>query len=101
MNISKNISFDRKVYTVETIQKAAYRLCDKFAVNISEENDAINCAIIFSTEIAPGAEEAIVNDLLKEVIDQHLREKIKAETADIRNLILSYTFSKTGLQSSE
>jgi len=51
--------------------------------------------------MTPEAFNAKVHDFKKEVLDQHLREKIKAETDDIRNLILSVAFSSTGLQKVE
>jgi len=41
----------------------------------------------------------ILADFKKEILDQNLRLKIKRETEPMRNLILGYVFSKTGLQS--
>jgi His-Xaa-Ser system protein HxsD len=42
-----------------------------------------------------------VESFKKDVLDYHLRAKIKAETAPVRNLILGLAFSKTGLQDRE
>jgi His-Xaa-Ser system protein HxsD len=42
-----------------------------------------------------------VESFKKEVLDQDLRLKLKAETEPIRNLILAHAFSKTGLIADE
>jgi His-Xaa-Ser system protein HxsD len=39
-----------------------------------------------------------LQDFKRELIDQELRMKIKSETEAVRNLVLAYTFSRTGLQ---
>jgi His-Xaa-Ser system protein HxsD len=39
----------------------------------------------------------LVADFRNEVLDQVLRERIRAETSDIRNLVLALAFSRTGL----
>ena len=42
--------------------------------------------------------EKVINEFKRELLDQQLRVVIKQETEAQRNLILAYTFSKTGLQ---
>ena len=49
---------------------------------------------------ADSAEETL-KDFRNEVLDQSLRERIRNETAEVRNLILSLAFSNTGLASGE
>ena len=43
------------------------------------------------------AADEVVAEFRSEVLDQVLRERIRAETADVRNLVLALAFSKTGL----
>jgi His-Xaa-Ser system protein HxsD len=43
----------------------------------------------------------LVSELRCEVLDQVLRERIRAETADVRNLVLALAFSRTGLAESD
>jgi len=95
------VIFDERVYSVVTLQKAAYRFINYFACNFSLSEHQIQCEIESTGNMTPEAFNAKVHDFKKEVLDQHLREKIKAETDDIRNLILSVAFSSTGLQKVE
>lgn len=91
------LQLDSTIYSLEAVQKAAYRFIDRLTILLSQDGDQIIC------DIAPilGAAlplETLVDDFKRELLDQQLRQKIKAETADVRNLILSYAFSRTGLQ---
>ena len=91
------LELDPAAYAVEAVQKAAYQLIDRLVVVVSTQNDSISCEI----ESISGQEQdldASVQDFKRELIDQQLRLKIKAETEDVRNLILAYTFSRSGLQ---
>ena len=47
------------------------------------------------------ANPAEIENLKKEVLDQELRHKLKAETEPVRNLIFAHAFSKTGLIAGE
>ena len=41
--------------------------------------------------------DRVVADFRNEVLDQVLRARIRTETEEVRNLILSLAFSRTGL----
>ncbi len=92
------LQLDSSVYLIEAVEKAAYRFIDRIAVVISKADGHISLAITVDDKHAANAEK-ILADFKKELLDQNLRVKIKAETEPMRNLILAYTFSKTGLQS--
>lgn len=92
-----HLQFDATIYPIEAIEKAAYRFIDRFSVVLSQDDKNIYCALTFDANNATRA-EAIVADFQKELLDQKLRIKIKAETEPVRNLILAYAFSKSGLQ---
>jgi His-Xaa-Ser system protein HxsD len=95
------LRFSRKVYRLETIKKAAYRLSGRCSFDFSVEDDDIVCRLIFRegthAETAGDIEYALRN----EVLDQDLRETIAEETEPIRNAVLAYAFSRTGLQNGE
>jgi len=91
------LKLDRASYSVEAVQKAAYNLIDRLVVIVSVIGDAISCEI----EPVLGSKadfDAALQDFKRELIDQELRMKIKSETEAVRNLVLAYTFSRTGLQ---
>jgi len=95
------VKFDKKVYDLNGIKKAAYKFIDKVAANISEEEDSFEVELRFSREISKEAQEHFVSEFTKEVLDQNLRESIKKETEGYRNLILAHVFSKTSLVKNE
>lgn len=92
------LKLDSSIYSIEAVQKAAYRFIDRFAVFISIEGQNIFLDISFDNKDT-SMNEAFLIDFKKELLDQNLRLKIKNETEATRNLILSYTFSKSDLQS--
>ena len=95
------LAFDERLYSIEAIQKAAYRYMNSFTSELSLSNGQINCLIIPAKELNKDTIEHHVEDFKKEILDQHLRLKIKTETEPVRNLILGIAFSNTGLQSDE
>ena len=96
-----DVSFDAAVYSVDAVKAACYRFIDRFASDIEVRGGRIICHIKFDSKLSNAAHESQIDDLKKEILDQDLRLKLKAETEPIRNLILSHAFSKTGLISDE
>ena len=99
--MSQKVNFSARVYSLETIKKAAYRLSDVVSVDIYPRGDDIECILHFNTGAADDEAQRIVAAFRCEVLDQDLRAVIAKETEAIRNAVLAYAFSKTGLQSSE
>jgi His-Xaa-Ser system protein HxsD len=95
--MAMQLQLDGLVYSIEAVQKATYRFIDRFSAVISLDGQKILINLSVDEKHISSA-ESIVADFHKELIDQNLRLKIKAETESVRNLILAYTFSKTGLQ---
>ncbi|WP_159732656.1 His-Xaa-Ser system protein HxsD [Methylosinus sp. Ce-a6] len=91
------LELDRSIYSDEAVQKAAYRFIDRFAAIVSRADNSIVVEITFGTE-SSNQREHVVADFKKELLDQNLRLRIKTETEAVRNLILAYAFSKSGLQ---
>ena len=91
----ERVSFSPEVYGLESIKKAAYRFIDKFSIDINPGNGAIECILNFTD-----TEKSIpfwVDEFKKEVLDQDLRQAIKAESEPVRNLILAHAFSQSAL----
>jgi His-Xaa-Ser system protein HxsD len=91
------LAFDRKVYEVEAVKKAAYRFIDQFSVQISLADDIIQCEFTFPANKTDESIEYSLSEFKKELLDQDLRSSIKKETEGVRNLILAHAFSKTSL----
>jgi His-Xaa-Ser system protein HxsD len=93
--------FDERMFSIEAVQKAAYRFIHLFAMDMSLGDGNITCTLSPSQEHSPEGLEHYISEFKKEVLDQYLRIKIKAETEDVRNLILGIAFSNSGLLASE
>ena len=100
--MSWTLVFSPQIYSVETIKKAAYRFSDVLTVDILRRPDGIECILQFlSGSKEEEQAERIVAAFKNEVLDQDLRSIVSKETEAIRNSILAFAFSKTGLQSGE
>lgn len=95
------VKFDKKVYGLHGVKKAAYKYIDRVAANIAENEGNYEVELCFTKEISKEAQEHFINEFTKEVLDQDLRELIKKETEGYRNLILAHVFSKTSLVKNE
>lgn len=89
------------VYSVEAIKRAAYRLTDRFSFEIRPNGDQILCELTPLHEMTSDELRREEARFRNEVLDQDLRERIAAETSAIRNAVLAYAFSGTGLQEVE
>ena len=95
------LTFDERLYSIEAVQKAAYRFIHLFALDMSLSDGSILCVLTPNQEHSPEGLEHSINEFKKEVLDQHLRLKIKTETEAVRNLVLGIAFSNSGLLASE
>lgn len=91
------LMLDSSVYSLEAVQKAAYRFIDRLTILISQVDAQIRCEITPMLNL-PRPFEEIIDDFKRELLDQQLRIQIKCETEPVRNLILALAFSRTGLQ---
>ena len=89
------VRFDRNVYRLTAVKKAAYKYGGIFGILI-EEVDGSVVASLRPTSSNADSEEAI-GKFCNEVLDQELREQIASETNGIRDLLLAQAFSKTSL----
>lgn len=94
---SVELVFDERLFSIDAVQKAAYRFIHIYAMDMSLSDDNISCTLTSSLEHSPEEAERYISEFKKEVLDQHLRIKIKTETEAVRNLILGIAFSNSGL----
>jgi His-Xaa-Ser system protein HxsD len=100
--VSCTLVFSSQIYSTETIKKAAYRFSDVLSVDIIPRSGEIECRLEFiSRSKEEGQSEQIVAAFKNEVLDQDLRSIISKETEAIRNAVLAFALSKTGLQGGE
>jgi His-Xaa-Ser system protein HxsD len=88
------VRFDAASASVDAVQRAAYRFSDRFACELVTGEREYRCLL---TVVGEEAVEPLVADFRTEVLDQVLRERIRAETEPIRTMILAHAFSRTGL----
>lgn len=92
---SAQVVLDADVYSADAIQRAAYRFLDRCETDIRRDGSQYRCTLTSRTSVLSSDE--LVGPFRDEVLDQVLRERIRNETAVVRNLILSLAFSQTGL----
>ena len=64
----------------------------------NSNDSSYDCIVTFLNETNKDAVEKFKLDFNNELLDQDLRVKINDETAEIKNVIIGYAFSKTDLQ---
>lgn len=95
------VSFPLKLFSSDTVKKAALRFTDRCAFDLSIDQDSTVCKFRLPPGMASSEAVEIAAALRREVLDQDLRESVATETRDVRNAILAYAFSRTGLQRDE
>lgn len=89
------VEFDSKIFDIESVKRAAYRLADRIAFDFSIEGDRITAALTAVNQSIPI--ESLSVEFRREVLDQDLRDRLSRETQQVRNMILASAFSKTSL----
>jgi His-Xaa-Ser system protein HxsD len=90
------LRFECSAHTSDAIQRAAYRFSDRLSCDLVTDGPVFRCTVHLNGDLAADA-ESVIADFRNEVLDQTLRERIRGETEQARNLILALAFSKTGL----
>lgn len=88
------ITFATATTSTEAIQRAAYRFCNRFSCELIPGEQLHRCLL---TSVTSDKVDAEIASFRTEVLDQTLRERIRAETEPIRTMILAQAFSKTGI----
>src|SRR5204862_2896982 len=89
-------AIDTRIYSLEAIKKAAYRLAERASVIINPGADTEVLVVFnFTSHQAKNCAESVLAEFCNELLDQDLREIIKRETTPVRNLIMAHAFSRT------
>lgn len=89
----EQVEFDIAAHSIDAVQRAAYRFSDRLAIDLHLVDETIACELTFLQEANAVGQAELVAQFKIEVLDQTLRERIRYETADVRNLILALAFS--------
>jgi His-Xaa-Ser system protein HxsD len=94
--IEREVTFEASMHSADAIQRAVYSLSDRLACDIATDGALFRC-VVHVDEAHANDVEPILADFRNAVIDETLRERIRRETEEVRNLILALAFSNTGL----
>jgi His-Xaa-Ser system protein HxsD len=101
MSVDRKLEIDLQAFDLDSLKRAAYRFSDRFAFDIAVAGTTAHCTLIFPESESPASIDAAIATFRKELLDQDLRRTIRAETDQVRNVILAEAFSRTGLVSDE
>jgi His-Xaa-Ser system protein HxsD len=94
--LKRKLTFEAAGYSLDAIQRAAYRLSDKLSVDLETSGARHLCTI--HVESDDDAEvDRLVAEFRNQALDETLRERIRTETTGVRNVILSLAFADTAL----
>jgi His-Xaa-Ser system protein HxsD len=101
MSVDRKLDIDLEAFGLDSLKRAAYRFSDRFAFDIALAGTVAHCTLIFPESHSASSIDAAIAAFRKELLDQDLRRTIRAETEQVRNVILAEAFSRTGLVSDE
>jgi His-Xaa-Ser system protein HxsD len=92
----RELTFEASYYSADAIQRAIYKFSDRLSCDLISDEQEFRC-ILHLTATTEDEIEAALSDFRNEALDQTLRERIRVETQEVRNLVLALAFSNTGL----
>ena len=97
-NASHKLRFSKDGFNVAVLMKAAHPFTRDLSFEFLDEglNHIVTVRPLKHTE--HDTFERLLDKYKIEALDQRLREIVTADTLEVRNAILAYAFSKTGLQ---
>jgi len=94
--IEQTLSFEAALYSADAIQRAAYTLSDRLSCDVASDRGAYRCTLQLP-DASSDEVDALLAAFRNEVLDETLRERVREQTHDVRNVILALAFSETGL----
>ena len=91
------VEFDEGVYTLDTLNAAAYRLIDAASCQIEVSHKKLVCRLTPKDGVKAD-KEAIRLRFLDYVTDESIRERLATKVEPVRNLILSLAFGALASQ---
>ena len=90
------VRFSHDVVSVESLLKACYWFSRDFACEVTED-DAGHSIVSLRPKVPGVSLERVHDDFMNQALDFALRERVNANTADIRDLLLAKAFSESGV----
>lgn len=84
--------FSKQAYSATALQKAAYEVAGDLSVVIAEDSTHF---IVTAQNLHADKAEVDVSAFVRIANDHSLREKLAAQTAPLRSLVLAHAYSKT------
>jgi His-Xaa-Ser system protein HxsD len=84
--------FAKAAYSATALQKAAYEVAADLTIIITEEGPHY---VVNAVSTSKGKPDVDLSAFVRNANDYALREKLAAETAPLRNLVLAHAYSKT------
>lgn len=97
MAVEKKVEIDLDSFSLDAVKRAAYRCSNRFSFDVSVAGHTAACTLTFDGQSTADQVDQAVAAFRREILDQDLRQAIRVETENIRNLILAHAFSRTGL----
>lgn len=95
------VEFDARAYSLLAIQKACHRFSNRASFDVHVVQTEGTNAIKVTLQLLKGTADDLLTELVQllqnEALEQQLREQIRTQTEGVRNLVLAYAFSRTGL----
>ena len=92
------MSIDTRVYRVDAVKKAAYRVADKCTIALGiPEHELLPLHVSFHPGTTDEAADEAIRLFHQELLDEDLRATIHEETDALRALILAQAFSRASL----
>ena len=92
--MTRSFNFDPAFYSRDVILKAAYKLSNYFTIDVVSINGCYDISLSPNKNTSDESFVYAVDEFKKNLVDEQLREKIKSDTEDERNLILGIAFSR-------
>jgi His-Xaa-Ser system protein HxsD len=90
-----SVVFEREFFSIDALQRAAYRLSDRMSCDFHAEATHYVCVIHPASAADDPA--SLAAEFRNEALDYVLRERIREETREIRHVILALAFTDTEL----
>ncbi len=95
-----HFELDADVYRLAAVQRTAYRLAARCTALVAAPSTSkIAVTLHLPRDGNDAARREVVDIFFRELLDQELREQVRAETAPVRALLLAVAFSRSGLKS--
>lgn len=93
------VSVDLSFYPLSCVQGAAYRFTDRCHVFLtkSDERPSGALALVLSPKRADCDLKALVGEFFNELLDQRVRERVREESGQLRELIVAQAFAEGNL----